>query len=343
MPKTPECRTKILPATRGGFRVRVTDLVTKQSFDRYYGTYKDAHQAAGKLQRGYKRSIGIPLSEAFKSYSNAMQLKGNKPSSIAVTMDRITAVLASVPGVTLTGDIDSSMLLSAWRYYLENRNPSINTQVGALTETRCFLNWCHKNNLVKDPDLMVGIEVVGKRNKGKEQFIGIDESRKFVMKAIELGDAGAIAAATALLMGMRASEITDRKVCELDDGGKVLVITASKTAAGVRRVRVPEVLQPILVAMCIGKESSDKIFGNDADRHWLRYAVSRVCKAAGVRSITTHGLRGTHASLAVEAGVAGVAVAASMGHESFRVTKECYASAESVSRAAVNLVELALN
>jgi hypothetical protein len=56
-----------------------------------------------------------------------------------------------------------------------------------------------------------------------------------------------------------------------------------------------------------------------------------------------HGLRGTHATLAVEAGVTGDVVAAALGHESFAVTAGHYASAESVTSARTRKVEAALS
>jgi integrase len=51
-----------------------------------------------------------------------------------------------------------------------------------------------------------------------------------------------------------------------------------------------------------------------------------------------HGLRGTHATLAVQAGVTGDAVARALGHESFAVTTDHYAKPEAVSGARTDLV-----
>lgn len=95
---------------------------------------------------------------------------------------------------------------------------------------------------------------------GKPQLTE-DESRRFLAAALKLGsdgDAGGTAAATALLLGMRASEIADRIVRDLDSGGRILAITAAKTAAGVRRLRVPTLLQPLLQALASGKGSADR-------------------------------------------------------------------------------------
>jgi len=50
-----------------------------------------------------------------------------------------------------------------------------------------------------------------------------------------------------------------------------------------------------------------------------------------VPAVTPHGRRGTHATLAVGAGITGDAVAASLGHENFAVTAAHYARPEAVS------------
>jgi hypothetical protein len=111
-------------------------------------------------------------------------------------------------------------------------------------------------------------------------------------------------------MGMRASEVTDRLVRDIDDDGRVLIIPHAKTRAGVRRLRIPEVLQPLLAALATAKEQNERLFGADANRYWLRLAVRRICRIAKTPIIGPHGLRGTHATLAVQAGVTGDAVAA---------------------------------
>jgi hypothetical protein len=64
----------------------------------------------------------------------------------------------------------------------------------------------------------------GRRKRGKEQ-LRVSEARTFIDTCRQLGerrDAGAIAAMTALLLGLRASEVTDRVVRGLDDDGQLL-------------------------------------------------------------------------------------------------------------------------
>jgi integrase len=137
----------------------------------------------------------------------------------------------------------------------------------------------------------------------------------------------------ALLMGMRASEIVERTVRNLDDEGRLLWITDAKTQAGVRRLEVPPQLQEHLQRLARGKSPSDRLFGRDADRHWVLRSVHRVCKAAGGPRVPSHGLRGTHATLAVGAGATSHLVAAALGHQSFATTARHYARAEAIEGA----------
>ena len=65
-------------------------------------------------------------------------------------------------------------------------------------------------------------------------------------------------------MGMRANEIVNRVVRDLDDGGKLLWIPDSKTEAGRRTLQVPELLQPHLLGLPKGslpRPSSSAITG----------------------------------------------------------------------------------
>jgi integrase len=61
--------------------------------------------------------------------------------------------------------------------------------------------------------------------------------------------------------------------------------------------------------------------------------VQRICKAAGVPTVPAHGLRGTHATLAVCAGATSHLVAAALGHESFTATARHYAKTEAIEGA----------
>ena len=75
---------------------------------------------------------------------------------------------------------------------------------------------------------------------GSTRLAGVDLC---VRKANE-GDEPAVGVLTAFLMGMRASEVTDRMVRHLDDDGRLLWIEVGKTKRSRRTLEVPALLRP---------------------------------------------------------------------------------------------------
>jgi integrase len=310
-----------------------------------FHTEAEAQQEAHRLRREAARQIGVSVDAALIAYVRYLVAKGNRPRSVASTSERLRSVFAGHEHRPIAfGREDAERI---WEDYRKRptrmkKAPAIDTQRNVLHETRTFMRWCRKQGWAKTAEPFGQIEIIGQRSRGKDQLDRLDDARRWLATALRLGadgDAGAVAAATALLMGMRASEVTDRLVRDLDDDGRVLVIPHAKTRAGVRRLRIPEVLQPLLAALASDKEPNDALFGPSAHRWWLRLAVRRICGIARTPVVSPHGLRGTHATLAVQAGVTGDAVAAALGHESFTVTTAHYAKPESVSGARIHQIE----
>jgi integrase len=186
----------------------------------------------------------------------------------------------------------------------------------------------------KDP--IGSVEIVGKKRRGKPQ-LRIDEARTLLIHALRTSDeakpnrerVGALAVATALLLGLRNGEVVDRKVRDLDDGGRVLVIDESKTAAGIRNVEVPEVLRDRLAKMAEGRAAAEQLFPK-LTRDKLRYWTTRLCQEANLPLVTPHGLRGTNATASMRANRNPHEVAAALGHASIHVTLRHYADPQQV-------------
>jgi integrase len=137
-------------------------------------------------------------------------------------------------------------------------------------------------------------------------------------------------------MGLRASEILQRKVRDLDDDCGILWIDSGKTRNAKRHLQIPEFLRPHLREL-VGNQSQDAYlfvssFSGKPVRHpSLWTAVQRLCLAAGATAVSTHSLRGLYATLAVESGALSETVASSLGHGSFAMTEKHYAQASVVS------------
>jgi len=227
---------------------------------RFYPTKEKAEEIIRAVRKELKRDGGKTVQEALDAYEEyLLNDKQNKAVSVANTTYRLGAFFP-----------DTLMLLSDLTpricdgYYEELRQRktrvgdafSVDSHRTILAAAKTFLRWCTtkpRRWILRSP--VEDVQGVGKRRHGKSQ-LRIDEARRWVGKATELadgGEAGAVAALVALLMGMRASEITSRVVRDLDDEGRLLWIPDAKTEAGKRTLQVPEVLQPYLKALAEGK------------------------------------------------------------------------------------------
>jgi integrase len=338
------CRVSKPYRNRDRWRVRVIDTQTGAIKNHIYATEVDALAARPKLLREYQRPVGVPMFEALKEYETHLKTRGNvasrgpnKPRTVETTMQRLRGVFASE---IVTGELTAKVMMDLWSKWVAGK--ATDTALNTLAQVRTFLGWLERRQWTKHREVLTGIEVVGRRKKGKAK-LSQDEAEKLVTWCLaNPDDVGAIATLCAYWLGMRATEIVSRIVQNLDAKGTLLDITESKTEAGERTLKLPTKLQPLLANLAKGKQQDDLLFG-EVDRHWLRRVVKQSCKAAGVRVVGPHGLRGTHAKVAREVGVSGVLLAAAMGHESERTTTEHYAGRAAVAQGSVERITTSLN
>ncbi len=317
---------------------------------RGFGTRTDAAAFLARVRSDLDsgaRNMGAPVAPpdvtvaaAIDAYEEHRREKGNKEGSLGDTTYRLR-VFFTEPDLLLAdltpGKCAAYYDAARTRVTRTGRPFSVDSHRNMLAEAKSLLKWCvtAKRWIARNP--LDGLEGKGKRRHGKPQ-LRIDEARKWMATATALadgGEPGAVAAMMALLLGMRAGEIISRVARDLDDDGRLLWIPDSKTEAGRRTLRVPEVLRPYLLRLAEGKASDALLFGQHW-RDWVRKAVGRICTLAGVPSVCAHSMRGLHSTLAMEAGVTGAVVAASLGHESVTTTTQSYASADSVAAARQN-------
>ena len=283
----------------------------------------DTRSAAANFKRGYGeviRAAGRTINETVTEYLAHLERKGNKPGSIATAGYRLVA---------LFGDGAVSLLdlrpRRAQEMYdeLVDEGGAVDTHHGCLVSAKAFgkfilaRGWVTENPFAK-------VEPVGKKSRGKDQ-LRVDEARMFLAHCLrswdEERDRSAIAAVLPLLLNLRASEVSQLVARDVDDRGRMLWVAEAeaKTEASRRRALVPPLLIGALVELAAGPATPEgHLFaletGQPATRHWVSYHVRRHMADAGVTVVTTHGLRGTHATLATVEGVTGAAVARAMGH-----------------------------
>lgn len=196
---------------------------------------------------------------------------------------------------------------------------AVDSHRNGLAEGKAFGRWCARKGWLK-ADPFAGIKGVGRRKRGKPQP-RVTEARALFNACLARADRdpAAVAVATILVLGGRASEVVTRDVRDVDDSGRLLWISCSKTPGGKRTLAVPALLRPHLRRLTRGKQPHDPLFtkrsGERADRHWAHHHTERLAKLARVRvHVTPQALRGLHGTLARVDGVSADAVARQLGH-----------------------------
>ena len=256
--------------------------------------------------------------------------RGVKARSVVTLGGRLRNILGPATGAEV-GQMTHPRARGLYDALVET-GVATDTHRNALSSAKAWGRWCvGEGYLGANP--FADVEGTGRRKHGKPQLT-VSESRKLLATCIAEAtrpQAGAIATMAYLLLGCRAEELLKRKVRDLDDDGRLLWIREAKTRSGERRLEVPEVLRPFLLAMAEGKRPEDDLFGQS--RQWAHGWVGEMCKRAGVRIVPPHGLRGTHATLATMAGATGPIVSEALGHATGAVTEKHYTTGEATENA----------
>lgn len=303
-----------------------------------FDTREAAEQALAETQRDHDPRT---VDQAVSAFLIHLRERGVKPSSEKTHWFRLRAFFQLGTIETNSGGPLRGLTPERCQalYGEMCRSSAVDTHRNCLTLAKRFGQWCAKNGWLHSNPL-ADIEPMGRRRRGKEQ-LRVSEARRFMatcLKQAQQADTGAIAAMTALLLGMRASEVVERVVRDLDDEGRLLWIPVAKTEAGRRTLEVPALLRPFLLKLAEGKRPADRLF-TEKDRHWLHYHVERLCRLAEVPVVRPHSLRGLHSTLATEHGATGHVVAAALGHTSYATTVKHYVQPGTLERATRRKVE----
>ena len=318
------------------------------------------------VENGTRRSVFVPTeAEALRlkrEFSRDIQSAGQGERTVRSAIDAfLSQHIATGRALPTTCDYYRNRLLSLFGPFLDRELSEVTerratalyqrqverqhgghalaaaTHHSYLLVGKLLFRWAVSRSYVKE-NPFAKVQPLGKVRSGKAQ-LRIDEARAFTEAALRLfmerGDQLALGALTALLLGLRASEVVSRTVRDLDDGGRILWIDAGKTRNARRHLKVPEALRPHLLTLATGQQPNRYLFGTSKSgepkrRHSLYRAVHRVCAAAGVPRVCSHSLRGLYATLAVESGAVSEQVAASLGHGSFAITQKHYAQESAV-------------
>lgn len=309
------------------WRVRVRGADGKSATSAHH-TEAEAREVAAAA-RG-QRDGSISIARAVGLYRAHLVAKGNKASSIATTCTRIEAWTAGLGTVA-----DWTPQRAAQHYADRASQVAADTHRNELAELKTFAAWLVEHRYLRRSPLE-SVRATGRRAHGKAQLRRI-EARAYVAHALTLRPAERWGALAPLLLGLRAEELLTLRVRDLDEDeeGRLLVLVAregGKSRAARRELVVPEMLAGTVRELAAGQLPEGYLLASPGassgrrTKTWLRKLVARVCEDALCRRVCPHGLRGTRASLALEAGAGAEALARELGHESPAITRAAYAA-----------------
>ena len=346
-------RAKLPPRVLGPYsdrdKWRLILIENGQKENQIYATIEEALRAQRKLSKAFLPTAPT-IDTALSDWVVARQQGGMcKELTITSQAMRVRFMLRD----WITEEITRVTAKTAELLYEKHRTRpgknglplAVATHTFDLKCVKSFFKWCiSRRYLVTSP--FSEVRPIGKRQAGKPQ-LRIEEAKRFTDAGLsyfaETQNPLAIAALVAITMGPRASEVLNRAVRDLDNGGKILVIDSGKNERAKRRLDVPLFLQPILLQLAQGRDPLARLFGLNTDgapwrRQSLYSIVHKICERAQVPRVCTHSLRGFWATTSVQIGTPSQAVAATLGHGSFAITERHYAAPGSRQNAGTHLV-----
>jgi len=288
-----------------------------------FPTQREAQTELTRLRKQAARQAGIPTEKAIEAYADQLRRDGLRESSIVTAGFRLKGLLRPV----LTEPLATITPLRAKELY-QALLGAVDTRLNVLALAKKFGRVALENGWT-DVTLWADIKPQGRRRCGKAK-LGLDESRKYLSACLLRAASAdrqvrraAIASVMPLVFGLRSSEVLGLAARDLDNGGRLLRITAAKTRAGIRTLAVPEWFRPLLLSLVEGLSPEARIFPHE--KTWLHHHVVAVCKEAGVTRVVPHGLRGTHADLSLVAAATPLQVSQALGHTNTGVTFRHYA------------------
>jgi len=305
-------------------------------------TMEEAEELKRKLLQHEEQAKAKTVGELIELWLDFMgRVRGQKQSTSEYLARQLKGWL---PMRALASSISERAARAMYAALVEQVSPhtkrklSVTTHQLYLYSAKRVWKWATEEGLCKS-NPWLAVTPIGRKSKGKPQ-LRIDEARKLEAVAMQRAKAGDVPSLGTLLMmylGLRQGEVTARVARDIDDDGRVLWVPFGKTHNARRRLRIPEQLRPLILRLMAKKRDDEPLFYPATHKRvWNAYynvQVRALCRLAGVPEVVPHSLRGLHATLALEGGATADAVAKALGHSSFAMTEQHYASPSSVSNA----------
>jgi hypothetical protein len=177
-----------------------------------------------------------------------------------------TALRAVFATELVTGELTSAKMIELWQRWVTGK--ATDTALNTLAQVRTFLAWLRNKEWLTGKDVVGGVEVLGKRRKGKPKLT-YDEAKKLVAWCLDRPtDPGVVATLAAYWLGVRAKGIsTQGRRCSTSPMPR-----RKRAAAG----------QAPAAGECPGRWKATRRFPIRRRRPpWLFRQVRRCCEGAG--------------------------------------------------------------
>lgn len=313
--------------------------------------FDDEHEAAAhaeELRQKLAKLNSRPIEDAITLYETFLMEKGTGEVSRKETIRRLRLFFDAVKDRRVSRLLpeEGKQLYDDFRQrkkHNSNETVSATYQLNTLAEAKSFCRWWVKNEWVLVSPLD-GVDPIGSRDVGKDQMTGDEASVLFkwlLWKAHRREDGharrdsdAAIGVMMALSMGLRSSDLTKRLVRDVDLNCTALRVgleraRRSKSKKGDRARRIPRALQPLVKQMIEGRDRTAPLFpaseeGGHHTKSWLRFALRRFCRDAGIPYFCPHSLKGTAGTALAEGGELADKIAEFLSHEDKRTSTTHY-------------------
>lgn len=288
-------------------------------------SFDSEREAAEEIENYRLRSGDRGIAAVIDAFLEAKKAAGSKATTLTTDRYRLAGILGTAKRDRPLLSVGSR---EAKSLYTARTGKAADTHIAELSLVRAMWDWARDQGWVRE-NPWDAVTSVGKKRSRPKDGLRVDEAKKLLRVAIGEGSKEGLAVAMTLLLGLRASEVTSRKVRDVDDGGRLLWVPCSKTPAGVRQVAIPDVIRQPLQRLIRGKSTALALWGTNrngrpCDRHWLEHHSIRLCQAAKVPVVRPHALRGLHATIATANDVPVDVVARALGHAGSGVTRRHY-------------------
>ena len=299
---------------------------------------------------------GMTVKELWKMYE-----RERRHDVRETTMDRKGSVIRNQV-LPLIGDVPLPELdferLTRWRTELNETGRKASTKNGAYRDLRAMLNFAVARRLIPENPLK-GVppfrDPYKEADAAKLRYYTKEEFREYAAAARAWAERRGDLRGRGIFLffeiayytGMRKGEINGLRWSDVEDGrylwvrrsiaqklkGKPWIETPPKSQASVRRIQMPEALADELAAhrerqrRAAGWNEGFFICGGPAPipDTTLEKANADFAAAAGVKRITVHEFRHSHASLLCNAGINIKEIARRLGHADSEITLKTYA------------------